>query len=588
MSPEDAALCLERHATSKLARIDDLNHIQSFGFRGEALPSIASVSRLRLRTRRKEDDAATEINVEAGRASEARPSGAPPGTLIEVRDLFYNVPARRKFLRSSSTESGHISDVVDAAALGHPEVTFRLHRDGRPVRTWLRARSREERTTQYLDEPGLASIRAERGPLSFEAYLSRPERARAGAGGLRLFVNGRPVKDRALAVSVAQAYGSVLERGRYPRGVVFVDVEPSLVDVNVHPQKTEVRFADPGAVTRSVHQVLSQELAKAFSLPIGTSNHPVDTHPRHSGMYRQRTWSPAPSPRTAGASDAISTGVASTERAPSLERPESSGEPPHTLRSSGSSHPPKEGPRSTEAALRDAAASLEALARSGGDFDGATWPEAGMSDPNGNAPTDPAALAQSESFANLRFIAQVRKTYLLCESSDGIYVLDQHAAAERVTFDRLRRQFKSRQLASQNLLFPAVIEATPEEVSWVEDNADLLSRLGLGVDVRGEDRLSVHGVPKLLSRGDPEQLVRDLLSEGTRQGGRAFSDAIDLRLATMACHGSVRAGDVLGPEEARALLVALDQVDFAGHCPHGRPVVTVLTYAELERKVGRR
>lgn len=547
MNEEDARLAVERHATSKIATLEELSHVRSYGFRGEALPSIASVSRFSLRTRGAAADAGVEVRIDGGDAAQVAPAGMPVGTTVTVRDLFFNVPARRKFLRSTGTESGHVTEVVESAALAAPEVTFTLTRDGRKVRELLRAASREERVAQVTGEDELAACRGERGPLRVEAFLSRPERARAGAGGLRLLVNQRPVKDRALSLTVAQAYGSVLERGRYPRGVVYLDLPPELVDVNVHPQKSEVRFADPRATTDALYSVLSKALSAAFSLPPAqrgswgrpAARHPEDARARPSGWDRSRS-SDATLPVGAPESDPWGLGAAAstaTDNARSSSLTQAGDEP--------------------LVAVRDSAA----------------------------APIRPAPEMR---WSNLRFVAQVRQTFLICEAEDGLYVLDQHAAAERVNFDRLRKAYQSRDVASQALLFPQVVTVTAAEVELVERHAEEMARVGLDLRVRGPETVSIHAVPKLLQRASPERLVRDLLSESMRTGGRGFSDAVDLALATMACHGSIRAGDPLSPTEATALLRALDGADFAGHCPHGRPVVTFTSWHELDRKVGRR
>jgi DNA mismatch repair protein MutL len=376
-----------------------------------------------------------------------------------------------------------------------------------------------------------------------EAFLSRPEQARAGAGGLSMLVNGRPIRDRAVLVTVAQAYGSVLERGRYPRGVVYIDLPPELVDVNVHPQKAEVRFADPRAVSDAVYQILSKALVKAFALP-----------PTSRAAWGRSAVAPKmePAPRDAVPAslpanptlplDGFGAVSRAPERAPELFPP--------PLQSAFSPEPPL-------VAVRDNAA----------------------------APIRPRPEVP---WASLRFVAQLRMTYLMCEGRDGIYLLDQHAAAERVTFTRLRREYQARSVPSQALLFPLVIDASAAELELVEQRQQEIAEVGLDVRARGAASLSIHAVPRLLSRASPERLLRDLLSEVSRSGGRGFSDAVDLALATMACHGSIRAGDALSADEAKALLTALDDADFAGHCPHGRPVVTFLSYAELERKVGRR
>ena len=546
MAEDDARLSIERHATSKLSRFEDLNRLHSFGFRGEALPSIASVSRFSMRTRPRELDAGVELVYSGSGGPSVRPTGMAPGTSITVSDLFYNVPARRKFLRSSGTEAGHVADVVEAAALSRPEVTFSLVRDGRRIREFLRTEEREERVRQVSDGMKLSLCSGERGPMRVDAFLSRPEDARAGSGGLWLLVNNRPVRDRVLSVTIAQAYGSVLERGRYPRGVVYLDLPLPLVDVNVHPQKAEVRFADPRTVSDALYSILSKGLTTAFSLP-----------PANRGAWGRP---PAPAPTAPAQSPAPS--------APA------SGPPTTGLQTVGTSADPTVSTESTTATIAspdlapiDDAKNIIAVRDSAA------------------APIQPA---EELLWSSLRFIAQLRQTYLLCEGRDGIYLLDQHAAAERVNFTKLRHQYQSRAVASQALLFPVTIEVTPAESELVEVHADKIREVGLDVRVRGPETLSIHGVPRLLQRASAERLLRDLLSELSRQGGRSFSAAVDLTLATMACHGSVRAGDPLSAAEVQALLVALDDADFAGHCPHGRPVVTFMSWAELERKVGRR
>jgi DNA mismatch repair protein MutL len=557
MSAEDARLSVERHATSKLTAISDLNNLLSYGFRGEALPSIASVSRFALRSRPANSDAGVEVLIEGVAAPVLREAGMAVGTRVEVRELFFNIPARRKFLRSTGTESGHVTEVVEAAALTRPEVTFTLMRDGRQVREFLRASGRAERVAQVCDGEELTRCEGTRGPLRIEAYLSRPEHARSGAGGLRLFVNGRSVRDRALAVTIAQAYGSVLERGRYPRGVVYLDLPPEFLDVNVHPQKAEVRFADQRATADALYGTLSRALAGAFSLPTPNRNAwakprpdapvviPLAAPSAAPGERGERAWSAATAPKSA---DPLrETRPFSMPSLASLGVDESTGSSAELLLALD---PPL-------IAVRDSSA-------------------------------QPSRPQPEIAWSSLTFVAQLRQTYLLCESREGIYLLDQHAAAERVTFTRLRKQYQGRAVPSQSLLFPVTLEVLPAEVELIEQRGKEMAEVGLDVRVRGPESISIHAVPKLLQRASAERLLRDLLAEVSRKGGRGFSDAVDLALATMACHGSIRAGDPLAPGEVKALLEALDEADFAGHCPHGRPVVTFLSWAELERKVGRR
>jgi DNA mismatch repair protein MutL len=588
MSAEDAALALERHATSKLYAIDDLMRIGSYGFRGEALPSIASVSRLALRTRPRDGDAGVEITVEGGAPPVINAVGMSVGTRIDVNDLFYNVPARRKFLRSSATESGHISEVVESAALARPNVTFTLIRDGRRVRELLRVNDRAERVGQLHDGEQLAPCRGERGPLSVEAFLSRPEAARTGAGGLRFMVNARPVRDRALAVTVAHAYGSVLERGRYPRGVVYLDVPPELVDVNVHPQKAEVRFADPRAVSDALYGILTRALASAFSLPPGRPGRSDATRspgrPSFSDAHSQSFGAAGLEARRMEPQASVAARLGAESASPS---------PNHVAPTPAeAANAPSAVAPSVTAALPTSVASARASALSAPALTYPHEPAPGEPSPGLLAFRDsgkaPIAPNPNVAWASLRFVAQLRQTYLLCEGEDGLYVLDQHAAAERVTFTRLRREYQSRAVPAQSLLFPTLVEVSSSEVELIEQRGKELAEVGLDVRARGPETVSIHAVPRLLASASPERLLRDLLTEVTRKGERAFSDAIDLALATMACHGSVRAGDNLQRSEVEALLSALDEADFAGHCPHGRPVVTFTAWAELERKVGRR
>jgi len=524
MDLADLTLSVERHATSKISTIDDLARIDTYGFRGEALPSIASVAKVTLTSRARGSDEATELIIDGGAPARMRPVGANVGTSVEVQDLFYNVPARRKFLKTTATESAHVGEAVLLAALSRPDVAFTLSRDGKVAREHLRATSRRERVRDVIQEERLEQCTGERGPMRFEAHLAPPERARAGAVGLHLFVNGRPVKDRLLARAVANAYGSVLEPGRYPVGALYLELPFDLVDVNVHPQKAEVRFADGRAVFDALARELSSGLARAFSIPeLGPSSRPW--------FMPQRPPVSEPSPPSE-----VSLTADSLARAASTPYAEAA-----------TTHLPLP------------------LAE--------------------GAPTE--LFGQSAFYGRLRFLGQAGGMFLVCEGSDGVYVLDQHAAAERVTFERLRASFQARTIASQRLLVPEVVVLSPAEHALLEEHAEDALRLGVDARILSGSSIAVHAVPTLLVRASAERLVRDLVAELSRASKRPFHDAADLVLATMACHGSIRAGDAVSPEAATALLLALDSVDFAGHCPHGRPVVMRLPFAELERRVGR-
>jgi DNA mismatch repair protein MutL len=533
MSAEEARLAVRRHATSKIARIEDLGRIATMGFRGEALPAIASVTRFTLTTRAEKDLAATRIAIAGGAEPEVRETGGAVGTTVEVRDLFYNVPARRKFLKSKATESAHVAEVCVRAALSEPLLRLTLLRDGKRARELLPQQGREARAREAFGGEKLVTLAGERDGVRVEAFLGAPERARAGTSGLYVHVNRRPVRDRALARAVAFAYGSVLPPGRFPVGVVYVDVDPAIVDVNVHPQKHEVRFAD----TRNVLDAITRALATR----LGTSAWGGPAA-RGSAFWEEKLGyrrSSAPPLLVSAPDDVIG---------------------PDT----GSAH-------EVAAAFRE---SREAYAS----------PE------NGGAEVGQTGIAAASSgfFGALRVLGQVRKMLIVCEADDALHVLDQHAADERLRYHRLRTSYRARTVATQRLLFPERVELGASEALVVEERRDDLLALGLDCVPVGPTTCAVHSVPSLVRRAPAERLLRDVLDELMRSGERAFGDAVDTALATMACHGSIRAGDPLSLEECTALVRSLDEIDdFAGHCPHGRPIVYSAPFADIERRLGR-
>jgi len=547
MDEADARLAIERHATSKIRKMDDLLALGTFGFRGEALPSIASVSRFSVRTRVRGTDAGTEVVIEGGGPAQIGPCGMAPGTVIEIRDLFFNVPARRKFLKSVNAEAAAITSAVEALSLTAPQLTFVLTRDGRPVRQWLRSNDRSERVAAVHDGEALSMVCGERGPLKLEAWLAPPEAARSGATGLTLLVNHRVIRDRVLNRVIAHAYGSVLESGRYPVGVVYLDIDPRLVDVNVHPQKAEVRFADTRAVHDTVHSVLSQGLASAFGLSPSRSQHAV-----RGAFAPMPAWSPPARP----AQDAWT--------------PPARGEEPNEA-PSGARVERGEAPEPDPWGLAPVPALPEQPH------------QAAL--PLGFAAGRDATPAR---YGGLRFLAQSRNTFLICESATGLAIIDQHAAAERVNFARFRAAFHAHKVASQRLLLPVTVRIDAAQAEFLEGAQELIASMGFELRAVGPSAASVSAVPQIVSRAAPERLAMDLLDELTRVGGRDLSGAIDLALATMACHASVRAGDPMTAEQVEALLRSLDEVDHGGHCPHGRPLVMEISFSELERQVARR
>jgi DNA mismatch repair protein MutL len=526
MSAAEARLALERHATSKLRALDDLLGIASFGFRGEALPAIASVSRFRLRTRARGSEAGVELEVHAGALVAERACGTAEGTRIEVAELFANVPARRKFLKAPSTEWGHASDWLGRAALALPHVHFDVARDDHPAFSWPAVSDSVERIAAVLGEDDAAALVAaqhEAGGLALRGFVSRPEAHRATGSGIHLFVNGRPVRDRLLRHALLQSYRDVLPRGRFPSAVLFVTVAPGGVDVNVHPAKWEVRFADPQAIYRLIERALRDALA-------------------------QRRWlGGAAAPNEAGAISA---------RAPQL---------PELVRE------PRLGDW-TFARRDDAATPAAAQAR-------------GL-----DANREPAS-ADAPHFRELRVIGQLLGTYVLLEGRDGLLLVDQHAAHERVLYERLRASWLAGKLPRQALLVPSSYALPPAQVAACERHAAWLAQLGFEVEAFGESSVVLRAVPELFASRDPQPLLRELAEQLVREGGEARTqrplDAADRFFATVACHAARRAGDVLPHDELRALVAELDTIPWAPTCPHGRPVATPLARSEIERRFGR-
>jgi DNA mismatch repair protein MutL len=512
MAQEDAVLCTKAHATSKLRHIDDLHALGTFGFRGEALASIAAVSKLSLQTRPQDASAGTALEVQGAHIAPATQVGCAPGTTLEVRDLFFNVPARLKFLKSIPTETAHIAEVCLNAALGNHQTLFVLRKDTKPWRQYVPATDRLEHAMAVLRDGSLRACQDEVQGIRVDAALSPPERARASMLGLRLFLNQRPVKDRALAHAICHAYGSVLPPGRYPTGVLFLELPMADIDVNVHPQKTEVRIAHQREVLQTVSRLLARHLGRA-----------AWNIPRHFSAP------PRPVPET----------------------------------DLGAATPYTEVPTHDDG---------QALASPTGVY----------------SPIFGPVQSQVGFFSSLKFLAQVRKMLIVCEGEDALYILDQHAIDERVRFFQLHESYHRRSIQTQRLLFPERLECSAEDADCAQRYSDELLQLGLECAVLGEQTLVVHTIPALAQRASPRRLMRDALDELSRQGQRSFGDTIDTLLATMACHAAIRAGDHLSAEECRVLLASLDTVgSFNLHCPHGRPIVDKIPFADIERRLGR-
>ncbi len=529
MTPEDARLSIERHATSKIRALADLLAIETYGFRGEALTSIAAVARLTLVTRRRDALAGTCLEVEGGRLVAEGPASAPPGTTVAVRGLFFNLPARRQFLRSAATETAQASDVVARLALAHPEVAFSLTVDGRLTLSGRRDAGLEERLAALLgpDVPPLVPVSRVEGGVALTGYVSPPGVSRAGAGSFYLFVNGRPIRDRGLLHAVVQGSRHAHEPGRYPFGALFLAVPPPLVDVNVHPAKAEVRFRDPAAVHGLLARAIEAALGAAGVLPVA----PLERDAR----------------RVEGVREAL---------ASYLRRVEMPGRQPAS--------PPPIVPLPLEA---------EPPRR-------ATAPATG---PEAQAP-------RPLRYAALRYLGQLRASYLLCEGEEGLVIVDQHAAHERLRFERLRQARVGREAAALRLLVPRAVTLRPDRAALVAERAAWLAALGFEVEPFGPTgTLLVKALPVALAGLDPAPLLEEVASDLEGLAPAApIEAALDHLLATLACHGAVTFRQALDVAEARTLLDDLDRFGVTGACPHGRPVSRLIGFGELERLFARR
>ena len=536
-------LAVARHATSKIASLDDLESVATLGFRGEALPSIASVSRFSLSSRRAEDDHGSGLDVEGGKLGEVVPRALAPGTTVEVRELFYNVPARRKFLRAERTELGHVEEWLRSLALARPDVELRVSHNGRPSR---RYKGGDTASAVRLGEtlgPDFAAnaLRVERavagaegGPgerMRLHGWIAAPVYSRASADQQYLYVNGRSVRDRNIAHAVKLAYQDVLFHGRQPAYVLFLEVDPTRVDVNVHPAKHEVRFRDSRMLHEFVYRTLQQVLAETRAGSASGQDLPA---PGQSLGTRDQ------------GHDAVSQQVPVGPW----------------------SDPMRQSPLGL--AVRDAPAAYAALYAAGSD---------------GSSATAPIGPAQDGEVPALGYaVAQLHGIYILAENAQGLIVVDMHAAHERIGYERLKSADAGAGLRSQPLLVPATLAVAEREAELAEQESATLEALGFDVTRSGPQSLSVRGVPALLAQADPAALLRDVLADLREHGHSARVQAArDELLSTMACHGAVRANRRLTLPEMNALLRDMEATERSGQCNHGRPTWTHFPLAEIDR-----
>jgi DNA mismatch repair protein MutL len=512
MGRDDLLLCLERHATSKISSIPDLFNIQTLGFRGEALPSIAAVSRMEILSRMRDELIGYRLKVAGGKIKSLEEAGPPPGTTVEVRDLFFNTPARKKFLRTPSTESDHILETVARIALPFISIHLRLDEGKRNLLSLPASRDEISRLSALFGREAAASmVRREReeGALRVRCYVASPEMTRARGDRIFVYVNKRSVRDKLLTHAVMEGYGQRLMRGRYPQAVVFIDLDPSVVDVNVHPTKQEVRFRE----SRHVHETLRSAVEES----LGRKLYPVvqrETAPRKESVEHPLSL------------------LHTAEKAAEYEVHRVAEAVPDRLRA----QPPA-------------------------------------------VEHEPGRLFDDR----LEIIGQLKKTYVLCQVEDGLLMIDQHAAHERIVYEKLKACTRESRPESQPFLIPPSVEFSPKDARLLSRHLGRLAELGVEMEPFGGTTFLVRSVPSVMVDANWMEFIKDLSPILEKNDDLSREDALDAMLSVMACHGAVRAGQPLSFDEMRDLVEQLHAAQLPGHCPHGRPVAKKFTYYDIEK-----
>jgi len=544
MNHDDALLSIERYATSKIHDERDLFSIKTLGFRGEALPSMASVSRFTMTTRSLDSQTATEIVIEGGKIKNVSEIGAPQGTMISVKQLFYNTPARRKFLKSATTEAGHVGETVSAVALGRPGIQFRLIHNNKTVKNWPSVESSLERALAVLGrdlEKDLIRLESKSGRFSLSGWISSPAVTRSTSQKIYIFVNGRYIKDRGLQHALFEGYRGRLMKGRFPVAVLFITLPFDRLDVNVHPAKHEVRFSE----YKNLYEALKQSVFDAWDNAQKKSVKPV--HITEKNPDKPISFSPSPP-------DRYSTDNYSPDRDPLGK-------------------------------LQEGFDSKVSEAISGY---GADSIDIKQDTPFQKQPEAQMDLWKPEESEVLKVIGQVSNTYIVCESGDGVVLIDQHAAHERIVFEKLKQHSASGSRPVQHLLIPETIETNLKEASILEKLIPDLKTFGLEIEPFGGNTFVVKSVPAIIADREAKPLIMEILE---KVGDTGFSEdlerTMDECLILMACHGALRANQSLSEREMNELLDKLGACENPSTCPHGRPIRIKWSFTQLEKSFKR-
>lgn len=593
MVPDDLLLAFQPHATSKLAEVDDLHRIRTLGFRGEALAAIAEISKLRCQTRRAEADEGSEIQIEAGIAGPIKSCGGPPGTVMEVRNLFFNTPVRRTFLKSDGTEAGHVAETFSRIALAHPEVHLTFRSGGKIVHDLPAVTGVRDRIATFFGRELAESLLWVEGRLDgvgLWGYVGHPSQSRSSTKNQYLFLGGRYVRDRSLSHALNEAYRGLLMVGRNPIAFLNLEIPPEEVDVNVHPTKIEVRFRDPQRIYSHLLSTLRQTFL-ASDLHSRLQAVPADRPAEAPARFAAPPASP-PAGSSGRSSYDLDSGPIDRQAVaswfePATPRP--TGEPPQIPDHVGQI-PTPEWSRSLPGRFEFA---------SGQSFD--EFAEARPAEPGrvevdrveGDRIPDPPPATPREigpgGFKETGGKAiQVHDSYLIAETNEGMMVIDQHALHERILYEELRKKVADGRVESQGLLVPEPVPMAADEAATLLEHAELLAELGIEVEGFGGDTVLVRSTPVMLSRMQPDRLVRDLAEHLATQPLPPTRDGLVAELLHMvACKAAIKAGQRLTPDEIDTLLDRRELAADAHHCPHGRPTALIFTKSELEKQFGR-
>ncbi len=530
MSKEDLKLAILRHATSKIKDENDLFAINSLGFRGEAIPSIASVSKFQIASRKQGSDIGYQITIEGGKIISESPVAMNEGTKITVSDLFFNVPARRKFLKKENTEFSYLYDVFSKFLMIYHNISFTFYKNNKLLKKYPIQTKKERITALFPKEAkDLYPINLDIEDFKIEGFISNPELSFKRSNHLYVFINGRFIKDKMLIHAISHGYRSIIEPREYPFVIIFFEINPRFVDVNVHPQKMEVRFNN----SQMVHQIISKTIEGELAKTPWVKRELSDSENNESSSNSKE--------------NTFNSSLQITEEDYFFKSPSNNVNPKELF--------------SADFVNR----SLEYKNNGEQIFE-----------------------ERNSYFSSLKVIGQIMKTYILCEGDDGLIIIDQHAAHERIGYERLVKNYEEKKIQTETLVIPTVIKLTPEKFAIFMDNLPFFNEMGFDIEVFGVNTITIRKVPSILSKKNTENLMKEIIDDYLITGfSLAYDETLRKIFSTISCHSVVRGGDELNKYEMEALLKLMDEYEFSANCPHGRPVYYKISRYELDKRFHR-